>query len=904
MRSSIMIFLLIGSFNATAFGSMPSSIAFYYNQIDSVRELMNYDRVVVNPMLITPKQIATLQTSGTLVFAYLSVGEYSGATLPASLLADSPLKNRNWNSYVMNLTSSNWQTYLLDQAALLTNQHFDGLFLDTLDSYTLLNQSDYDLPAQQSALINILTALSNSPNKPKLMFNRGFELLDSMSFKPYAVVAESLYHKYDPASQAYSETSANDSKWLNNQLDRVKAKGIETIVIDYIPASRRADQKRAAQRLIDEKNTPYISDGLLYEFGTSSVEPIARRVLGLYDSSDMNPAASSCHRNLAMPIEYLGYVPECVDIKFVSLNNLDISRYAGVVIWLDEGGFQQFPAVQNWVNQLIGSVPVLFINALPTDPKLLAKLGIQADGKLSGKTEQRKGKDWTAGHYPVSFSAFDSSPAWQSNNSNVKTLVSFVDKSGNESTLLFSAPWGGAALSPLPMNHLANGQQSWAVDPFRLIAVTLNLPVIPSADITTESGQRILTSHIDGDGFGSKTWLPDTPTAGEVVYQQILRKYSLPVTVSVVAGDIASREIAEAKRQALTQTAKKIFSQSNVEIASHTYSHPEYWYPDSGDQNAKQPSSSTNIRHEIVESTEYINAQLAPASKKAKLILWSGQADPDQQALTVATNAHLLNVNGGNSYAVNGADDLSRVSAAIQWYPNAVQVYAPIANELSYTRQWTANYDGYRRVLETFAILGEPRRLKPISIYFNMYSAEYPASLQALKSVYDWAISQPTTPLFLSEYALRAQSLYETGIAKTLDGRWQVTSSGVKSIRLADKLGYPAGLDLAGWNQAKDGKFLILKQPRTVFSTHPNDTKAVRLQSANGVLLKWQQSGSAINWSIQSHRPLELTIYGAQDCQPLTGEPLSKRVISKGSIQFHSSKSGVLSGTLRCVPLR
>ncbi|CAE6938925.1 hypothetical protein ACOMICROBIO_FLGHMIGD_03928 [Vibrio sp. B1FLJ16] len=867
-----------------------------------MRELMNYDRVVVNPTLITPEQTATLQTSGTLVFAYLSVGEYGGTKLPDSLQSASPIKNGNWNSHVMDLSSPSWRNYLFSQVRSLTNQHFDGLFLDTLDSYTLLSQNGYDLPTQKSALTNILNAITDSPDKPKIMFNRGFELLDSLSFKPYAVVAESLYHKYDPVNQLYGKTTANDSKWLNNQLNHVKAKGIETIVIDYIPASRRADQKRAAQRLIDEKNTPYISDGLLYEFGISSIEPIARRVLGIYESSEMNPAASTCHRNLAMPIEYLGYVPECVDIKSLSLSDLDISRYAGVITWLDEGAFQRFPAVQNWLNKLIGSVPVLFINALPTNPKLLAQIGIQSDGTLTGKIEQQKGKNWTGGRYPVSFSAFDPSPAWQSNNSDVKTLVSFADKSGSQSALLFSAPWGGAALSPLPISYLANGQESWAIDPFRLIEATLNLPVIPAADITTESGQRILTSHIDGDGFSSKTWLPDTPIAGEVIYQQILTKYPLPVTVSVVAGDIASSEITDEQKQAFIQTAKKIFSQINVEIASHTYSHPQYWNPDTAKKNSNTPSSLTNVRHEIVGSTNYINAQLSPANKKAKLILWSGQADPDQQALTVASNAHLLNVNGGNSYAVNGNDDMTRVSAAIQWYPNAVQVYAPIANELSYTQQWTANYDGYHRVLETFAILGEPRRLKPISIYYNMHSAQYPASLQALKSVYDWALTQPTTPLFLSEYALRAQSLYETGVAKTLDGRWQVTSSGIKSIRLPDKLGYPTGTDLAGWNQAEDGKFLILKQPRTVFSTHSNDTKSVRLQSANGVLLKWQQNRSAISWSIQSHQPLELTIYGVQDCQPLTGEPLSKRVISKDSIQFHSPNSGVLSGTLRCVP--
>ena len=39
------------------------SIGFYYNKIDSVRELINYDRVVVNPDFLSDRQLAVLHTA-------------------------------------------------------------------------------------------------------------------------------------------------------------------------------------------------------------------------------------------------------------------------------------------------------------------------------------------------------------------------------------------------------------------------------------------------------------------------------------------------------------------------------------------------------------------------------------------------------------------------------------------------------------------------------------------------------------------------------------------------------------------------------------------------------------------------------------------------------------------------
>ena len=65
------------------------SIAFYYNNTDSVRELLSYDRVVVSPDALDKDQLKQLQQAKVEVFAYLSIGEATRAI--AETLADAKL---------------------------------------------------------------------------------------------------------------------------------------------------------------------------------------------------------------------------------------------------------------------------------------------------------------------------------------------------------------------------------------------------------------------------------------------------------------------------------------------------------------------------------------------------------------------------------------------------------------------------------------------------------------------------------------------------------------------------------------------------------------------------------------------------------------------------------------------
>jgi len=886
----------------------PKSIAFYYNSIDSVRELMNYDRVVVSPDLISEKQLHTLHLAQTLVFAYISIGEFSGPELPAALRHAAVVENVSWNSYAMDLSSSVWTSHLLQQAQTYLDKGFDGLFLDTLDSYMLFSHDVEQQRLQQQHLVRIVERLQRLNQQPKVILNRGFDIIPQL-YKPVeAVVAESLWHSYDPIKVRYDKVKPEDSLWLQKELDKVKAGNIETIVIDYLPTQSRKAQINVAKRLIAAGYTPYVSDGLLKEFGVSTIEPIAKRVFGLYSGMGERKVDSHCHRLISMPIEYQGYVPDCHHIETLDFANIDVSKYAGIVIWLDDSVYRRTPALSKWLDSMLNRIPILFIGGLPTDKVLRSKLGIRLDGELKGNIKISTGKQLLKGRYPILFSGFEHYKNWSVEGKEVIRHITATDSSNNISTLFFSAKWGGAILSPLPVSNLANSKEAWLVDPFQLFQLTLKLPLIPAPDVTSESGRRILTSHVDGDGFRSKGWFPGNPYTAEVLNEHVFKKYTFPQTVSVIEGEVGPKGLYPEQSPELEVIARDIFQLPHIEIASHTFSHPFFW--DSSKKNVTEkygehlpiPGYKLDYQKEIFGSINYIKETLAPKDKDVSIFLWSGKADPDEAMLAMTEQAGLLNLNGGNTFVILGDNDWSHVSPTIVWYPTAVQVYAPVLNENLYTNLWNEHHDGYGRTIETFQILGQPRRLKTISIYYHMYSGAYPASLNSLTKVHDWALAQKVTPLYISEYSARAKQLYETSLAKTLDGRWLLNSSGVRSIRLANELGFPvmSQSNIAGWESGPDGKYITLISPRTTLTLSGKNHKKARLSSANGILTKWVESHNNINWAFHSYVPFKLEIANAGHCKIKTNKPLKSSLQADKTLVLQSSQSGEFSGSLHC----
>lgn len=161
------------------------------------------------------------------------------------------------------------------------------------------------------------------------------------------------------------------------------------------------------------------------------------------------------------------------------------------------------------------------------------------------------------------------------------------------------------------------------------------MPDIPAPDVTTENGRRLFFSHIDGDGFPSFAQFPRRELAAEVLYREVLQKYRVPTTVSVIESELAPDGLYPALSARMEAVARQIFALPHVEIASHSYSHPFKWdsikhgvFANNEDAHYHLPipGYSLDLKREIVGSIDYIRRRLArPASRSTSC---SGRATP------------------------------------------------------------------------------------------------------------------------------------------------------------------------------------------------------------------------------------------------------------------------------------
>lgn len=898
---------IIFTFNVNAQNqTAPESISFYYQHVDSVRELLVYDRVVLTPSAITQRQLKQLKKGEVETFAYLSVGELHGEKISAEFKKYITSHNKDWDSAVMDMTTEFWRNYLLSKASEYKAKGFTGLFLDTLDSYQLAKGDEKFKQSQQQGLITSLNALNKVI--PNLLLNRGFDLVSQLDFKPSAVVAESLFKGYNVAVNDYYDTDISGQEWLINKLNEVQALNIEAIVIDYVDGYSKNEQRDTAKLILSHQFTPYVSDGLLTQFGVSTVEPIKRRVLTFYSNKDVLRHESNCSRLLSTIIEYKGYVPECVAIETANLSSIDTTRYQAIVFWLDPSSYP--PAVLKWIGTWFGKTRAVFLDYLPYIPEFLQQLGVEITGELSGELSIEYANPTLEKELPFINASLKHLPMYQIISDTVQPELILKTTEGQSSVSVFTAPWGAVALKPSVIQSVDLEQYFWTFDAFKFFDLLLQLPKIPVADITTESGNRILTAHIDGDGFPSRAWMPNKPFSAEVLLNRILKKYPIPHTVSVIEAEISAKGLHPEHSEELESIAKETFKLPNVEIASHTYSHPFFW-DDRVDLGEKEygdslpiPNYTIDYNREIFGSVDYINNKLAPKGKKVKVLLWSGVADPTENIIEKTLQYGLLNVNGGSTFVVNGQNSVARVFPHLMWHENAVQVYAPVINENLYTNLWTENYSGYGRVIETFKLLGYPKRLKTMSIYYHMYSGVYPSSVEALEKIYNWVNTQESTPLYLSEYAERARTLYETGIGKPLNNEFDfsITSTGIKTLRLSDAFEHInlAASNVAGWNKGPDGRYVSLLGARTPLSfTSIKPTKAY-MKSVNGIVNTWNVKQQAIEFLVTTYMPLQLIVSNGKTCKLVNSNIRLKMRVKGSDLYLTYPKAGSFSGLLEC----
>ena len=907
-RLTILLLLALAwATSATARPAAPS-VAFVYAKDAPLAELHAFDIAVVDPDHgfdpVAYRGTARPNEAGASeLFAYVSIGEiHASRSWAARVPADWRIaSNAAWASTVIDQAAPGWAEFVADTiVAPLWEKGYRGLFLDTLDSYRLATGADMD--AQQAGIVRTLKHLRARFPGIRLILNRGFEFLPELRGEVYAVAAESLYRGWNAASNRYQEVSEADRDWLRQQLARARdAFGLPAIAIDYVPPNQRPLARETARRIQADGFIPWVADGGLTTLGVGSVEVIPRRVMILHDGREaprINYA--NAHRFFEMPLNHLGYVVDYVDANGPLPGTVD-SRYAGVITWF--GGELQPAARLRLAPWLTARITEGMRVGMVGDLTHLRTPGLFDATRLKPRPAPRGAVQIIHRSPEVGFEleAIPGPPVFPlaGEGDGFTPWLSLRDGAGQHYDPVLITPWGGLLPSRYAVVEMPGGidQVRWVTDPFAFLQAALALPPLPAPDTTTETGRRLAFAHIDGDGFPSRAELPGLPLGAEVLLTEVLTRYKLPHAMSVIEAEVAPHGLYPREAAAMEAVARRIFALPNVEIATHSYTHPFFWTDvDKGVASAAAqgytlapPGYTPNLEREIVGSADYIRQRLAPAGKPVRLMLWTGNAAPTARALEVSERAGLLTMNGGNTIASRTYPSLTAVSPLGVRLGERFQAYAPIMNENVFTNLWTGPFYGFERVIETFRFTGSPRRLKPINIYYHTYSATKRASLSALHKVYAWTLGQPIHPVFPTEFVEKANNFNTLALARPIDRETIVVKNAthLRTLRVPPTLGLPdltASSGVAGWLKGEEGHYLHLTGSTAEIRFSPAPPALPMLASANARVAAWARDGGQLRFRLAGHAPLDFELANAAGCTlssagaPLVPSPGDKRL--------------------------
>lgn len=846
--------LLCGSGNALAVVADTSSspgpnIAFYYGHDLPVDELQAFDVVVIDP---------------------------SKSGLPRSNLAP----HTAWFARVNlktpdRLAALDANAFVRQAIAPLWNKGFRGFLLD--DGATLAADATQD----DKWLGSLLLAIRAEYPESRVMLRNHLTLAQSSVNALYAIVVDSLYQKNtgrgDFLALVSEASRQNALKQIQSIRDRTP---VPIIAVDYCAIGDLACRRDAARRLGADGFTPFVTTPDMASVGIGRIEVMPRKILmiqavGRGQSLDLTAGAHS----IAMPLNYLGY-----DIQYVDLNeglpsHVSNDRYAGIVVSID-GEVRNVGAWRQWLLARIQEglrVAVFGQFGFPINIQSAQSLGLTV---VSGTVP--------AGASPqvisqASMMGFEIMPE-----PDIRTALGIRVEGAGQSLLRLKAadyiydaagimPWGGFVLDPYAVvSQAAVNQDRWAIQPIAFLKQALMLPDMPVPDLTSENGRRLMFTHVDGDGFASQAEFSSArgQYSGQVLNEQIFSRYPIPMSVSVIEGEISAAGLYPQLASRLEPIARRIFALPNVEIASHTFSHPfnleqideitgkrvkgtpnPEWGGDAA-FSMDIPKYVFDVDREIRDSIAYINKRLAPPGKKVEALFWPGNAAAPKIALRRASESGVLNINGGDTTITrsnNSWTNIAPYGVAKGNRPDEYQVYASTMNENVYTNDWLGPYYGYDRVLETFAMTDKPIRFKALDIYYHFYSGTKAASLKALHTVFDAVLKQAVFPIYATDYIKRAMEWRRVVVAR--DGnRWIVRSGqNLRQLRWpgAGNPSLATASGVAGYLRGSDGLYIHMGGDQASFTMAPKLAESQPyINEASGFVRDFKRAGRSMEFQI------------------------------------------------------
>ncbi len=863
--------LLCCLFVSTVFAQPFSSVAFYYGSNPPIDELKAFDSVVLNPNYHA--DISTLEQANTTAIAYVSVGKISSQQLINTIIA--PL----------------WQ------------KGYRGFYLDNLSVFK-----------QIEGRVKLIQLIKQRYPKARLIINRGFDLLPEVHHLISAVSIGPLFEGWNQATAQYQAVSKQDRAVLLSQIDKIKSYHLPIISIEYMSPSDRDKARAIAQKVKALGVIPWVSDYTLSSMGVGSIEVIPRKILVLYDSR-VTPdlmEENEAQRFAAMPLNYLGYKLIFQDIGRPLPAMILRGRYAGILSWTTSYYFARFPQIPTWlIKQVKDGVPIVFLGGfggeLTKTLQQVLQLKLNQSPKKSSAAKIIYQSPMMGYETEIFANPYGFIPLVARGG---KVLLALKDNHGRILDIAATMPWGGYVLDPYVYTELAHGQVRWKINPLEFFKKAFRFQAMPIPDTTTENGRRLMLVHVDGDAFVSRTEWDNKLIAGEAMLQKIFNRYKIPTTVSIVEGEIAPYGIYSKESSVAMTTAKEIFKLPWVEIASHSFSHPYVWQfmtfkpkkkPDLYGWHLLVPNYKFNLNSEIKGSIDFINQKLAPPGKTCKVFLWTGDCNPNEKAVALTYDNHVLNMNGGETTITNANRSLTNIAPLGLYRGSYFQVFAPNQNENIYTNLWEGPYYGYERVIETFKLTNKPLRFKPIDIYYHFYSVTKKASLQALEAVYDWSLKQSVMNVFASDYIKGVLDFNRAVIAKKNNGWFIKTGGDLRELRASKSMGYPdlaKSQNIVGFSAYGNDFYIHLgpaKQSFLMFSK--NEPELPYIKFANGKITQFHRTKKGFEFAISSYLPTKFSLENMKGCKVYYDDSRVKRYQkeNKGlwSFNFESKKNSL-----------
>lgn len=879
----ILFFLILWSGVAVA-STDSFTVAFYYADRPPAAELQAFDIAVIDPEAgLSPPDYRSDHSE---LFAYVSVGEaepfrsYFAEMAPSWFLAENPA----WKTKILDVADPAFQAFFFKRIIdPLWAAGFRGFFLDTLDSYQLLGD-DKGQKTMQSGLVTLIRGIKERYPDARLILNRGFEILDEVEDVTFAVAAESLFRRFDPLTGIYGEVAETDRVWLLQRLHEVRRAGLPVIAIDYVPPGQRDLACATAAKIQELGFIPWVTDKDLGSLGVGAVEVVPRRILGLYDGSEgPDPVYSNLQRYAVMPLNHLGYQVELHDLRDPLPSGILAGSYAGVVVWPNSDSSGSKHGLASWLERIMAEgIKVVFLDRFGMPVPAMARFGLDVLPPTGPVGDVRiEYRDPLVG-YEIAPRPRSSSLMPIRVGSQDRSLLALASDTGTLSDAVAITSWGGYALEPFVITETVGDRTHWVIDPFAFFQQALRLPLVAAPDVTTENGLRLLLTHIDADGFESRVERPGTPLAATELRERILQRYRLPTTFSVITSTLGDRGVATEEVALWQEEARRTLALPWVEAGSHTFSHPFYWQDtpvareDYSEKYLPVPGYSFSLDAEIAGSIRFMEENLLPPGKHVQLLQWSGDCMPGADALAAAYAAGVDNINGGNTLITESDRSLTSVAPLGVARGGYYQIFAPNQNENVYTNLWTGPFYGYRRVIETFRLTDIPRRLKPINIYYHIYSVTKEASRQALEDVYGWALDQRPHAIYTSSYVDKVQDFNRTVMARQGDG-WLIRNSGeLRQLRIPRAAGYPdlaQSRNVLGWSDHGDSRYVHLGPGgEAVLVLSAVAPRLPYLQSMGAEILTWERHDRGIRLEVEAHLPTVATFVAPKQCR-LTGVP-------------------------------